>query len=282
MACRFYTGLNNTETIELQVEIIVKKRSIMKVTGLVSMIKNRWNREAVYSRAEYWDSKASELEGDAVSMWTNISLNCLYHIEHMKLVTSTLTDLRGKKVLDVGCGTGYMSRYLATNGAKVTAIDFSAKTLELAEQESRDLDITYKVQSVFDINTELEYDLVFMWGCSAVAAKDASELTVILDNLYRSLKDDGQILIMEPIHKGFLHFVLNMKFKRYCELVTKSGFNIQSTQQLHFWPGRLGLAYINWPKFITTPLYHVGQLMMRFPIFNGMGDYKAIFAHKGS
>lgn len=253
----------------------------MKVTGLVSMIRNRWNREAVYSRAEYWDSKASELEGDAVSMWANSSLNHLYHIEHMKLVTSVLTDLQNKKILDVGCGTGYMSRYLADRGAKVTAIDFSAKVIELAKQESSGLDIDYKVQSVFDIDNECEFDIVFMWGCSAVAAKDSSELTVILDNLYQSLKNGGLILIMEPIHKGFLHFVLNMSFKQYCEHVAKAGFNIQSTHQLHFWPGRLGLAYINWPKFITVPLYHLGQLMMRFPLLNGMGDYKAIFAYKG-
>ncbi len=254
----------------------------MKVTGLVSMLKNRWNREAVYSRAEYWDSKASSLEGDAVSMWPNNNLNRLYHIEHMKLVESFLTDLTNKRVLDVGCGTGYMSRYLANKGAKVTAVDFSAKAIELAEQESQGLDITYKIQSVFDIDTVSDYDLVFMWGCSAVAAKDASELSIILDNLYRSLKKGGQILLMEPIHKGFLHFVLNMKFKQYCELVTQAGFNIQSTKQLHFWPGRLGLAYIKWPEFITTPLYHLGQFMMCLPMLNEMGDYKAIFAYKKS
>ena len=103
----------------------------MKATGLINLIKNRWNREQVYSRAEYWDSKASELQGDAVSMWSNNNLNRLYHIEHMKLVESFLTDLEGKKVLDVGCGTGYMSRYLADRGAQVTAFDFSSKVIEI-------------------------------------------------------------------------------------------------------------------------------------------------------
>jgi len=253
----------------------------MKATGLFNLIKNRWNRETVYSRAEYWDAKATELEGDAVSMWSNNNLNRLYHIEHMKLVETFLTDIKGKKVLDVGCGTGFMSRYLAKRGAVVTALDFSAQTIKLAQQESNGLDIDYKVQSVFDINDSERYDLVFMWGCSAVAAKNRTELLKILSNLHRSLKPHGSALIIEPIHKGFLHFVLNMNLREYCECLQQSKFEIKTIKQLHFWPGRLGLAYIKWPAFITTPLYNLGQLLLYTRLFSGMGDYKAIFAHKG-
>lgn len=252
----------------------------MRVTGLVNLVKNRWNREAVYSRSEYWDSKASELDGDAVSMWPNNNLNSLYHLEHMKLVESFLTNLEGKKVLDVGCGTGYMSRYLAGRGAQVTAVDFSAKAIELAKQESANMNIDYRIQSVFDIEDKGLYDLVFMWGCSAVAAKNEDELSVILKNLYQALKPEGSALIMEPIHKGFLHFVLNMRFKEYRKIMQQVGFHIETTQQLHFWPCRLGLAYIKWPAFITTPFYHLGQWMMCLPILNGMGDYKVMFAHR--
>ncbi|HEY4636091.1 MAG TPA: methyltransferase domain-containing protein, partial [Rhodospirillales bacterium] len=44
-------------------------------------------------------------------------------------------DLRGKRVLDAGCGEGDSSRILARNGAAVVGIDISDAMLELAKTE---------------------------------------------------------------------------------------------------------------------------------------------------
>ncbi len=43
-------------------------------------------------------------------------------------------DLRGKRVLDAGCGTGAMAQALAQRGADVVGIDISPALLEIAEQ----------------------------------------------------------------------------------------------------------------------------------------------------
>ncbi|MFA6421937.1 MAG: methyltransferase domain-containing protein [Candidatus Buchananbacteria bacterium] len=43
-------------------------------------------------------------------------------------------DLRNKKVLDLGCGSGFSSRLLAENGAVVTGIDNSEKMLAMAKE----------------------------------------------------------------------------------------------------------------------------------------------------
>jgi len=43
-----------------------------------------------------------------------------------------LGDLRGRRVLDVGCGRGETSVYFAMQGAEVTAVDLSSGMLELA------------------------------------------------------------------------------------------------------------------------------------------------------
>lgn len=51
------------------------------------------------------------------------------------LVRAALGDVRGKAVLDLGCGTGRHALWLAAEGAAVTALDFSAGMLNEARQK---------------------------------------------------------------------------------------------------------------------------------------------------
>lgn len=44
-----------------------------------------------------------------------------------------LASLRGKRVLDVGCGGGILSEAMARRGASVTGIDLAPQTIEVAE-----------------------------------------------------------------------------------------------------------------------------------------------------
>jgi 2-polyprenyl-3-methyl-5-hydroxy-6-metoxy-1,4-benzoquinol methylase len=43
-----------------------------------------------------------------------------------------LGDVTGRRVLDAGCGEGYLARVLAARGARVTGIDLSPRLIELA------------------------------------------------------------------------------------------------------------------------------------------------------
>ena len=250
----------------------------MKNSNIITMFKNRAQREQVYSKAEYWDSKAAELEGDAVSMWPNNRLNRLYLTEQMALVVSAVGELTGKRVLDVGCGTGRLSRFLAERGAIVSGIDFSAKAIEIARRHTPSGQPSFRVMSVFDLKDEAEYDLVFSWGCVVMAATNRAELTAAMRVLRRAVKPGGQALLLEPVHRGFVHRVLNMDTAEFCDVMRETGFEIQWVRQMHFWPMRFALAYIRWPGFITTPMYHLGQAMMKIPGLRGMGDYKAVAA----
>src|SRR5688572_28929593 len=102
------------------------------------MVRQRRDRERLYSTAEFWDRKAHLYAGSAVSMWPNETLNALYQHEQSAAIESLAGDLRGLRILDLGCGTGRFSRWLVARGAVVTGIDFSGAALEITRTETAD------------------------------------------------------------------------------------------------------------------------------------------------
>ena len=61
------------------------------------------------------------------------------------IILEVLGDIKGKHILDAGCGDGYLSRKLANLGAEVTGVDISQKMLDFAilEQKKSPLLINY-------------------------------------------------------------------------------------------------------------------------------------------
>lgn len=61
------------------------------------------------------------------------------------LIMQILGDVSGKKILDAGCGDGYLCRKLARRGASLTGVEISGKMLDFAvdEQKKAPLAISY-------------------------------------------------------------------------------------------------------------------------------------------
>jgi ubiquinone/menaquinone biosynthesis C-methylase UbiE len=61
-----------------------------------------------------------------------------------------LGDVKGKRILDLGCGEGGYSRVLAQQGADVTAVDGSSRMIAIAEDRARGdgLSITHLVREL--------------------------------------------------------------------------------------------------------------------------------------
>jgi SAM-dependent methyltransferase len=69
-------------------------------------------------------------------------------------------DVRGLKVLDAGCGTGYLSKQLSDRGALVTGIDLSERMIAIARAQYPDID--FRVDSCAELRTVsgAQFDLV--------------------------------------------------------------------------------------------------------------------------
>ena len=253
----------------------------MRVSDIKSMLALRSQREQIYCTDAYWNAKAEEYEGDAVSMWPNRHLNPYYHREQVALFDRWLPDVRGKTILDIGCGTGRFSRHLAARGARVEGVDFAASAVEIARKQTEGDNPTYRVLSIFDLDDPPRFDLAVTGSSLVVACRTRAELRDALARIHAALRPNGQALILEPIHRGFLHRVLDMDVREFRAVMEEVGFTIQSFATLHYWPMRLLLAFLPWPRALTAAGYHLGQGLMALTGNTLGGDYTAILATRG-
>jgi SAM-dependent methyltransferase len=250
----------------------------VKVRDLRSMLENRRNRAGLYSTAEYWDSKAAEYSDASVSMWPNNHLNRHYHREQVAWLDRYIGDVKGKRLLDAGCGFGRLSKYYAERGARVVGFDFSASSIELARKLCPGDNPVFRVQSVFDLDDRSQYDVVIVWGVLTIACRNPAQLLDAATRLRRALVPGGRLLMMEPVHSGFLHRVLKLGIREFAAVLREAGFDIHDITHLHFWPARLALAYFPVPKVLTDAGYYTGHAVLRLLGRRAFGDYKALFA----
>ena len=116
-------------------------------------------------------------------------------------------DLRGKVVLDAGCGEGHNTRMFARRGARITGIDLSAKMIEFARQAERrePLGIRYERASYTDapMLCDETFDLVI----STMALMDGPDFPGAMREVTRVLRPGGTLAfsILHPCFstKGF-------------------------------------------------------------------------------
>ncbi|KAI1130820.1 methyltransferase domain protein [Nemania abortiva] len=103
-----------------------------------------------------------------------------------------LPDLKGARVLDLGCGFGWFARFARSKGAAhVRGIDISAKMLDKARSMTSDDAITYEEADLEDVTLpEAEYDVVF----SSLAFHYLASLPRLMAEIGRSLKRGGRLV----------------------------------------------------------------------------------------
>jgi 2-polyprenyl-3-methyl-5-hydroxy-6-metoxy-1,4-benzoquinol methylase len=71
-----------------------------------------------------------------------------------------LGDIKGKSILDIGCGNGYFAEQLVKNGADVTGYDISKKQIDKANasKDKHKLDIIYTVSSPENFSVGTRFD----------------------------------------------------------------------------------------------------------------------------
>jgi 2-polyprenyl-3-methyl-5-hydroxy-6-metoxy-1,4-benzoquinol methylase len=160
------------------------------------------------SRESYdrWHADMSSSEDDASAPWHRMA------IPH-------LGDIKDAKVLEIGCGRGGFSRYLARQGANLVAADFSSEAVAIAERllrsEGKVETITADIQEIpfaaehFDLTVSLE------------TLEHVHNPAQALTELIRVTKKGGRLLVSTPNYlsmEGLYRIFLKATGRVYTEL----------------------------------------------------------------
>jgi 2-polyprenyl-3-methyl-5-hydroxy-6-metoxy-1,4-benzoquinol methylase len=127
------------------------------------------------------------------------------HLFGKEFMFSLAGDLRGKRVLEVGCGEGVAACQLAYCGARVTGIDLSPASVEVARQRARlhGFDAEFRAGDVAaDHLGESSFDVVW---CDLILHHLVADLDAVLARLAQALRPGGLFVAREPLaYAGWL------------------------------------------------------------------------------
>jgi len=117
----------------------------------------------------------------------------------LQITFDWLGDLRGKRVLELGCGPGDYTIMLARRGAQVTALDIAPASLEITRKRAQANRVGSAIQLAWMAAETLGFpDGVFDWviGLGLLHHVDPAALA---PELRRVLRPGGRALFREPL-----------------------------------------------------------------------------------
>jgi len=263
------------------------RRRLTGTSGLRQLFEERRERDALYGTAPYWDARASARAGMARSLWPSNAFNQLWDERQRTLLDRALGDIQGRHVLDVGCGTGRMTRWLAEEreAGRVVGVDFSADTVEAAQAESAALVSSGIVKFVQgDVVAGLDsvgveaFDDALVLGCLSVACRDRAALATAIGNVARRVRKGGRVLLLEPIHRSpLLRRILDLGIEDWVACANAAGLSLIFADRMGFVPVRLLLSVRDVPRSVLAPAFDAGEhLLDRLPWLAPLSDYKLL------
>ena len=148
-------------------------------------------------------SSASDFLASHITDWPS-----RYHLDRRR--TNILRPInfdKSMRVLDVGAGTGVMSRYAAEKGAEVVALEGDSMRAELASLRCEGLNVDVRCGSVNDFDDSEGFDLILVIGVLEYATNHPAGSSGFLKKLSQLLNPDGSIVIAIENQMGLAYWM---------------------------------------------------------------------------
>jgi len=148
------------------------------------------------SEANFHDSLISQKARRERDFYTYESMQDI-----IKTQNEFLGDIKGKKVLDYGCGTGWLTIELLSKGAVVSSIDISPKSIEETIKKVNDFNFQNHSAHIMDCEDLKFPDESFDVICGNGILHHLN-LDYALNEINRVLKKGGHAVFYEPLGKN--------------------------------------------------------------------------------
>lgn len=107
-------------------------------------------------------------------------------------IKSAISDLKGKTILDLGCGSGQFAKYCIEAGAsQVTGIDISTNMIEQANKENKHEKIDYICIPIEDLVLDNQkFDLII----SSLAVHYIEDYSALIKKISGFLNENGEFI----------------------------------------------------------------------------------------
>ena len=131
-------------------------------------------------------------------------------------------DIKNLKILDIGCGGGILSEELTRNGAQVTGLDASKKTIKIAKSHAKEknYNIKYLDTSIEDHikESKAKYDAII---CFELIEHVPDQIKLIQD--ISTICKKGGKLFMSTINRNLMSFVFAKMMAEYVLRIVPEG-----------------------------------------------------------
>ncbi len=166
----------------------------------------------VQEEAEYWDKKnldgiipdirRQKAEKEVNFIWDDPEIEEILRHRERSFIIDKASKNNGGRVLEIGCGVGWLSLELARQGMNVTGIDLSNRKISVAreyyEKVKKEEDIggsiEYIADSIHNMNFEPStFDAIVAWD----ALHHIPNMPSLIRKIKIWLKTDGQLLVCD-------------------------------------------------------------------------------------
>lgn len=220
-----------------------------------------------YNAESYWDEKARRSGQDfrkAVGVGDPLRDRVIDRIQQrlMRLAFRQIakeTGLKGKAVLDFGCGSGRWVELLQSKGLRYSGVDISGKMVAMAAGRYPDLDFR-KLENLSIPYPDNHFDLLM--SIAVIHHNDYGDQQRLLDEILRVLKPGGYLLLFEGLGRrsagGTVHYYRPGDDWR--QFLAENGFGLRWSATTRYWT--LQVVY----DTLASKLF--GGLIKKFSLMN--------------